>query len=208
MASVLMLLAVPLSRLRPRQGRFGRIGIAVLVYFMYYQLLIAAKAWIEGGSLNPTLRAVVDSRDCTRRCGLAADAAVTATQAASCDGGRAMSLLARYLMRSILGYTAHGDARTRRAERLVSVHFTQQDDIGVGTFTTPDALWFVVLNLPKYAFDMLPIAALIAALLSLGNLARSMELIVIRAAGISRLSDRFVGRLGRIRFDACDCGAG
>ena len=44
---------------------------------------------------------------------------------------------------------------------------------------------FVGLNLPKYAFDMLPIAALIGSLLALGNLARSMELIVVRAAGVS-----------------------
>ena len=39
LALVLMVLAVPLARLRPRQGRFGRIGIAILVYFLYSQLL-------------------------------------------------------------------------------------------------------------------------------------------------------------------------
>jgi len=55
MALILMLLAVPLSRLRPRQGRFGRIGFAVLAYFGYYQLLIAAKAWVEGGALSPRI---------------------------------------------------------------------------------------------------------------------------------------------------------
>ena len=55
---------------------------------------------------------------------------------------------------------------------------TQQDEIGIGTYSLADALLFVGLNLPKYAFDMLPIAALIGALLALGNLARSMELIV------------------------------
>lgn len=44
---VLMLLAVPLARLRPRQGRFGRIGIALLVYFVYSQLLAAARTWVE-----------------------------------------------------------------------------------------------------------------------------------------------------------------
>ena len=43
--------AVPLARLRPRQGRFGRIGIAILVYFVYSQLLAAGRAWIEGGSI-------------------------------------------------------------------------------------------------------------------------------------------------------------
>jgi lipopolysaccharide export system permease protein len=51
MALILMLIAVPLSRLRPREGRFGRIGLAVLVYFLYYQLLIAARTWVETGSV-------------------------------------------------------------------------------------------------------------------------------------------------------------
>jgi lipopolysaccharide export system permease protein len=50
-AVVLMMLAVPLARLRPRQGRFGKIGIAVLAYFLYSQTLVAARAWIEGGVL-------------------------------------------------------------------------------------------------------------------------------------------------------------
>ncbi|HWK48690.1 MAG TPA: LptF/LptG family permease, partial [Steroidobacter sp.] len=49
MTLILMLIAVPLARLRPRQGRFGRIGIAILVYFIYSQLLAAGRAWIEGG---------------------------------------------------------------------------------------------------------------------------------------------------------------
>ncbi|HEX7012890.1 MAG TPA: LPS export ABC transporter permease LptF [Steroidobacteraceae bacterium] len=47
LALVLMLLAVPLAKLRPRQGRFGRIGIAILVYFVYSQLLAAARTWVE-----------------------------------------------------------------------------------------------------------------------------------------------------------------
>jgi lipopolysaccharide export system permease protein len=51
MAMILMLVAVPLARLRPRQGRFGRIGIAILVYFVYSQLLAAGRAWIESGSI-------------------------------------------------------------------------------------------------------------------------------------------------------------
>lgn len=46
-AVVLMLIAVPLSRLRPRQGRFGKIGIAILVYFLYSRLMVSGKTWIE-----------------------------------------------------------------------------------------------------------------------------------------------------------------
>lgn len=47
LAMILMLLAVPLSRLRPRQGRSGRIGFAILAFFVYYQLLVAGRTWVE-----------------------------------------------------------------------------------------------------------------------------------------------------------------
>jgi lipopolysaccharide export system permease protein len=47
MALALMVLAVPMSRLRPRQGRFARVGLAVLAYFLYSNLLAAVRVWIE-----------------------------------------------------------------------------------------------------------------------------------------------------------------
>ena len=47
MALVLTLIAVPLSRLRPRQGRYTHVGFAIVVYFVYSNLLSAAKVWIE-----------------------------------------------------------------------------------------------------------------------------------------------------------------
>ena len=50
-ALVLMALAVPLARLRPRQGRFGKMGIAILAYFIYQQSLVAGRTWLEGGVL-------------------------------------------------------------------------------------------------------------------------------------------------------------
>ena len=49
MALVLTLLAVPLARLRPRQGRYARIGLAILLYFIYSNLLAAAKVWVARG---------------------------------------------------------------------------------------------------------------------------------------------------------------
>jgi lipopolysaccharide export system permease protein len=56
MALVLMVLAVPMSRLRPRQGRFARVGLAVLAYFLYSNLLAAVRVWIQkdspGGQLG------------------------------------------------------------------------------------------------------------------------------------------------------------
>jgi lipopolysaccharide export system permease protein len=47
MALVLGLLAVPLSKLRPRQGRFARIGVAILVYFIYSNVVAAVEVWME-----------------------------------------------------------------------------------------------------------------------------------------------------------------
>jgi lipopolysaccharide export system permease protein len=55
MAVILMFIAVPLSRLRPREGRFGRIGFAVLAYYLYYQLMIAARTWVEEGAVSPLI---------------------------------------------------------------------------------------------------------------------------------------------------------
>src|SRR5450631_3690723 len=55
LALVLTLLAVPLSRLRPRQGRYARVGFAIVVYFVYSNLLSAAKVWVEKGQLPPAI---------------------------------------------------------------------------------------------------------------------------------------------------------
>jgi lipopolysaccharide export system permease protein len=55
MALVLTLIAVPLSRLRPRQGRYARVGFAIIVYFVYSNLLWASRVWVEKGTLPPAI---------------------------------------------------------------------------------------------------------------------------------------------------------
>jgi lipopolysaccharide export system permease protein len=50
MCMVLALLAVPLARLRPRQGRYARVWIAVLIFFLYYALASTGKTWIARGA--------------------------------------------------------------------------------------------------------------------------------------------------------------
>lgn len=52
---ILAILAVPLSRSQPREGRYNRIGIGFLVFIIYLNMMSAAKAWIEQGSISPTL---------------------------------------------------------------------------------------------------------------------------------------------------------
>jgi|HigsolmetaAR203D_1030402.scaffolds.fasta_scaffold00022_31 lipopolysaccharide export system permease protein len=94
------------------------------------------------------------------------------------------SILGRYLMRTIVGHTILVVIVLLVLSGLY-LFVSQQDDVGIGTFGVDDAFLFALLSLPKYAFDLLPIASLIGALLALGNLARSLELIVVRAAGVS-----------------------
>jgi lipopolysaccharide export system permease protein len=55
MALILTLLAVPMSRLRPRQGRYARVGFAIVVYMVYANLLSASKVWVEKGQLPPAI---------------------------------------------------------------------------------------------------------------------------------------------------------
>lgn len=53
MTVLLALLAVPLSRLQPRQGRYARMGYAILLYFIYSNLIGAARVWLEKGKTGP-----------------------------------------------------------------------------------------------------------------------------------------------------------
>ena len=95
-----------------------------------------------------------------------------------------MSVLSRYVMRAVIGYTLLVLLVLCVLSGLYML-ITEQDDIGTGNYSATSALLFVALNLGQTAFDMLPIASLIGSLLSLGNLSRSLELVVIRAAGVS-----------------------
>jgi lipopolysaccharide export system permease protein len=55
MVLVLALIAVPLSALRPREGRYARVAIAILIYFLYANLVSAAQVWIEKGRIPPAI---------------------------------------------------------------------------------------------------------------------------------------------------------
>jgi lipopolysaccharide export system permease protein len=97
---------------------------------------------------------------------------------------RTVPLLARYIGRAIVGFTL----LTMSVLMIlfgVYLFADEQEDIGEGTYTALDALLVASLNLPGSIFALLPLGALIGALLGLANLARGSELAVMRAAGVS-----------------------
>src|SRR3569833_3153735 len=52
---LLAALAVPRARTTPRQGRFAKLFVAVLVYVVYMNLLVASRSWLERGTVSPLL---------------------------------------------------------------------------------------------------------------------------------------------------------
>jgi lipopolysaccharide export system permease protein len=95
-----------------------------------------------------------------------------------------VNILDRYLYRTVLVYTAMAMGVLLTLGALF-LFISQQSDIGVGSYSAGDAFLFTMLNLPQQAFELLPIGALIGALMGLGNLASGSELVVTRASGVS-----------------------
>jgi lipopolysaccharide export system permease protein len=49
---LLGLLGVPLSRAKPRQSRYAKMGTAILIYSGYYLLCTAARTWVQHGQVG------------------------------------------------------------------------------------------------------------------------------------------------------------
>jgi lipopolysaccharide export system permease protein len=95
-----------------------------------------------------------------------------------------VNILDRYLYWTVLVYTAMAMAVLLTLGALF-LFISQQSEIGVGSYSAGDAFLYTMLNLPQQAFELLPIGALIGALMGLGNLAAGSELVVTRASGVS-----------------------
>ena len=52
---VLLILAVPLSQSTPRQGRYGRLVVAVLLFVIYYNLMGVAEVWVKNSVVPPAI---------------------------------------------------------------------------------------------------------------------------------------------------------
>jgi lipopolysaccharide export system permease protein len=61
----------------------------------------------------------------------------------------------------------------------------EMEEVGRGDYRTIDALQYVLLVLPRGAYELFPVAVLLGSLTGLGGLASHSELTAMRAAGIS-----------------------
>lgn len=95
-----------------------------------------------------------------------------------------MRIIDRYLARAVIGGTLLSLA-VLMPLLAVFVLADEMDQVGRDGYGLWDALWFVTLSLPRYLYEVFPIATLIGALVGLGQLAARSELVAIRAAGMS-----------------------
>ncbi|MDZ4348547.1 MAG: LPS export ABC transporter permease LptG [Xanthomonadaceae bacterium] len=58
------------------------------------------------------------------------------------------------------------------------------DNVGKGSFGTLSAVRVTMLTMPRILIDILPVMALMAALIGLGRMANSREIVAFRAAGV------------------------
>ena len=94
-----------------------------------------------------------------------------------------MSILSGYLMRTLLVSTLLVLMVLLALATLFE--FISELANNMGDYGVPQALLYSVLRLPPLAFEMLPMATLIGALLGLGALASHSEIVVMRVAGLS-----------------------
>lgn len=95
-----------------------------------------------------------------------------------------MTLIDRYISRSILAATAVV-ALVVAALVALSVFIGEADNIGDGSYGLGQVLLFTLLRMPSNLYLVLPVIALLGALLALGALAAGSELVVVRASGVS-----------------------
>jgi lipopolysaccharide export system permease protein len=57
--------------------------------------------------------------------------------------------------------------------------------VGQGDYRTKDAFLYVLMVLPRRAYEVFPMAALLGSMVGLGSLASNSELVAIRSAGVS-----------------------
>ncbi|MTW20095.1 LPS export ABC transporter permease LptG [Allochromatium palmeri] len=95
-----------------------------------------------------------------------------------------MRILDRYLAWAVMGGTllTLGGLLPLMGVFILSDEF---DAIGTEGYGLSEALLFTLLSLPRYLYQLFPIATLIGALIGLGTLASRSELVAMRAAGIS-----------------------
>ena len=99
-------------------------------------------------------------------------------------GGESVTILDRYIARIVVNTTLM--VLLVLGALLAFVDFVGEiGEVGKGQYDLFDAIYYVILALPKRIYELFPTAVLLGSLLGLGALASNSELTVMRASGVS-----------------------
>ncbi len=96
-----------------------------------------------------------------------------------------MRLLDRYVGRTVISATLLALLVLLTLDTLFTVT-EELEEVGRGDYGLAQAAAYIALTLPRRAYELFPSAVLLGALAGLGSLAAGSELVVVRAAGVSR----------------------
>ena len=95
-----------------------------------------------------------------------------------------MRVLDRYIGRAVIGATL-----VVLLVLLTLIAFVELEkelgEVGRGSYGLVQAFSYVFLVMPRFAYEIFPIATLLGSLVGLGAMANHAELIAMRAAGVS-----------------------
>jgi len=95
-----------------------------------------------------------------------------------------VGILDRYIMRTVIGSVLLV-MLILLALFSFAAFVNELSYIGKGDYSAMLALFYVGLTLPRLAYDLFPVAALLGSIMGLGIMASNSELVVMRSAGIS-----------------------
>ncbi len=95
-----------------------------------------------------------------------------------------MKIVERYIGRTLLSHVAMV-LLVLLALYFFSTLMSEMGNVGKGRYTSVDAVFYSLMLMPRQAYELFPLVALVGTILGIGSLASSNELTVLRAAGVS-----------------------
>ena len=186
---LLALIAVPFSRVPPRQEKGEKnYYAAAIVFAIYYILNGLAQTWVEQGTIGkmPGVWWLYVSnglgRSCHARAGFPAE-----------DLCAYMSVINRYLATQVLIGLGIAVAVLLPLFSFLDL-LDQLDDVGKGTYRVQDAFLHTALASATQICSTCPFIALLGNVIGLGRLAMWSELTALRVAGVFPLISISLGR--------------
>jgi lipopolysaccharide export system permease protein len=185
---VIALWAPLLARAQPREGRYGRIVAAVLIYAVNFNLVGVGESWLSHGVIGPSLGLWwVHGLFLLFGLGLLLHdyfdgRSIRLIFQRPDPDARRMKILDRYIFRTVATTTAVALLVLLLLELFLSL-LAELEDVGKGRYDFMAAVRYLLLIQPQRLYEMFPMALLVGGLLGMGALASGSELIAMRAAG-------------------------